>query len=51
MRVAFPGLLARGEQTLVVFEQPGNVMRVIDLTLVTEIQINGEEPKGRVDHR
>ena len=51
VRVTHPELLARGEQTLVVFEQPGNKMRVIDLTLVTEIEMDGDNPKPRGRHR
>ena len=53
VRVAHPELLAHGEQTLVVFEQPGNRMRVIDLTLVTEIEISNEathDPRSQGSH-
>jgi hypothetical protein len=41
VRVTHPELLARGGRTLVVFEQPGNRMRIVDLMLVTELEING----------
>ena len=42
VRVTHPELLARGGRTLVVFEQPGNRMRIVDLMLVTELQVNGD---------
>ena len=47
VRVAHPELLARGGRTLVVFEQPGNHMRIIDLMLVTELSLNGERNSRR----
>ena len=43
VRVTHPELLACGGRTLVVFEQPGNRMRIVDLMLVTELQVNGSE--------
>ena len=48
VRVMHPELLARGGRTLVVFEQPGNHMRVIDLAHVTELGVlNGDRSRGR----
>jgi hypothetical protein len=48
VRVSHPELLARGGATAVVFEQPGNHMRIIDLAQVTELSlIDGGRPKSR----
>jgi hypothetical protein len=47
VRVAHPEILARGGRTLVVFEQPGNRMRIIDLMLVTELAVDAERGTSR----
>ena len=47
VHVAHPELLARGDRTIVVFEQPGNQMRIVDLTLVTELAVNGARTAKR----
>jgi hypothetical protein len=48
VRVMHPELLARGGRTLVVFEQPGNHMRILNLTQVTELAlINGDGRRPR----